>query len=968
MPAESDILKSATAAKASGTGDSSRHAAGSPAPAGGSATAAKGKGQGKSRASSVTAKKPAVRPSSVGPKAAAAAKATPAAAAGGKPFAAAAKAEFKPPPRGPPPPVCQAPPELTGKVRTQFEALAEGVNNMNKARYQAFEEAKLELARLDSQTKVGHLLVELRSLGYVEICGKNIGNIYKRLGEWLTKNFGMQPATHALRESVIVNSGYFNNSCSVKFTMQEAQEWERVCDLNFCCGPQLSNGMVQSNGLFKTAGTYGENNMGKLTMFLVDFMTNECGWGLQLCDGQNLGIQGQIREQSIKFTAPHPLNLIAPHIMIELRQAGYIEINGKDSDGIYQKLDTWLIQNWGASRVKHSPDFCDAKYQTRAFKSRGQSGENNMGQRTMEIVDFLVQKCAWTLLTCNAGNYGRWGTYREQQMVFRNDAHITRGHKHVLVELRDVGYVEINGLHDAGKLGDDIHNYLTNFWKCSQYKPNMWEKEKYCDMKYTAPGGLYYKEGLTNNMGKRTVEFAYFMKSKGWALMLCNGGGIASTTNGVYTILREQQIKFTKAMHGEDKGDLLMVELRTQPLNSNGNYQGLIEINGPDTNGVVDKLVRYLQTTLKAKVEGPKVYCDLLLTTDWFRLRDSSSDNYDIMHNGRLNGESNFGRYSIRLCDFMVDHLGEWDLIVCNGTTNDALFRVNNDHKQSVNAREMQLIFRHNPGKKAIFMAAPVELAPLGHPPRNPPPYWMQATKSGKSAHEVVQATEEEKAWMQELLDKTYKEKVTRDREGKGLPKRFQVVSAIRSEMPALWDKYSNRRDEVLATLKKVGESASEKFVEPKTVTACKMLAKRHVHERLGNPTNEAYLLHGTNPTSATAILATSFKVDLAGKSAGTMFGPGVYLAEASTKADEYARDDNSGAYAGLFAMLVCRTINGRAFVALKPGNYAGQCTSGEHEVVVGDREKAVGTYREFIFFEEASIYPEYVAFYRRVY
>lgn len=57
--------------------------------------------------------------------------------------------------------------------------------------------------------------------------------------------------------------------------------------------------------------------MGKLTMQLVHFMTNECGWTFQVCDAGNLGHMGEIREQQMKFKAPHPLNLIAPHIMVE---------------------------------------------------------------------------------------------------------------------------------------------------------------------------------------------------------------------------------------------------------------------------------------------------------------------------------------------------------------------------------------------------------------------------------------------------------------------------------------------------------------------------------------------------------------------------------------------------------------------------------------------------------------------------
>merc|ERR1712232_1509244 len=36
--------------------------------------------------------------------------------------------------------------------------------------------------------------------------------------------------------------------------------------------------------------------------------------------------------------------------------------------------------------------------------------------------------------------------------------------------------------------------------------------------------------------------------------------------------------------------------------------------------------------------------------------------------------------------------------------------------------------------------------------------------------------------------------------------------------------------------------------------------------------------------------------------------------------------------------------------------------------MVLGDREKGAGTYREFVFFNEDSVYPEYVVFYRREY
>ena len=44
-----------------------------------------------------------------------------------------------------------------------------------------FELSKQALAELDQTTRVPHLLLEIRSLGFVEVQGKDTGGIYKRL-------------------------------------------------------------------------------------------------------------------------------------------------------------------------------------------------------------------------------------------------------------------------------------------------------------------------------------------------------------------------------------------------------------------------------------------------------------------------------------------------------------------------------------------------------------------------------------------------------------------------------------------------------------------------------------------------------------------------------------------------------------------------------------------------------------------
>ena len=70
-------------------------------------------------------------------------------------------------------------------------------------------------------------------------------------------------------------------------------------------------------------GEEGLNNMGLATMQLIDFMCNELNWTLGVVNGGNVGKTGEIREQQIIFKAPHPMNAVVPHVLIELRSAGY---------------------------------------------------------------------------------------------------------------------------------------------------------------------------------------------------------------------------------------------------------------------------------------------------------------------------------------------------------------------------------------------------------------------------------------------------------------------------------------------------------------------------------------------------------------------------------------------------------------------------------------------------------------------
>merc|ERR1719276_65251 len=100
---------------------------------------------------------------------------------------------------------------------------------------------------------------------------------------------------------------------------------------------------------FKTKGDEGLSNMGLSTMQLVDFMANDLGWTLGVVNGGNVGECGEVREQQIIFKAPHPMNFVVPHIMIELRSAGFIEVCG-DDDNANDAMD--VLDNFFTTKFK----------------------------------------------------------------------------------------------------------------------------------------------------------------------------------------------------------------------------------------------------------------------------------------------------------------------------------------------------------------------------------------------------------------------------------------------------------------------------------------------------------------------------------------------------------------------------------------------------------------------------------------
>lgn len=136
---------------------------------------------------------------------------------------------------------------------------------------------------------------------------------------------------------------------------------------------------------------------------------------------------------------------------------------------------------------------------------------------------------------------------------------------------------------------------------------------------------------------------------------------------------------------------------------------------------------------------------------------------------------------------------------------------------------------------------------------------------------------------------------------------------------------------------------------------------------------NNFQVFHGTNPSAADAIANEGFKLARAGTFGGSLYGRGVYACESATKADEYSRDEHLVQHDDPYcAMLVCRALCARVYYTAEarpdPVLLENMCKFNKFDSVLGDREKARKTYKEWIFYKEQQLYPEYIIRYKRKY
>lgn len=227
--------------------------------------------------------------------------------------------------------------------------------------------------------------------------------------------------------------------------------------------------------------------------------------------------------------------------------------------------------------------------------------------------------------------------------------------------------------------------------------------------------------------------------------------------------------------------------------------------------------------------------------------------------------------------------------------------------------------------------------------------------------HELYAVNTDEFAVLANLLHNTYRGTWTRDRgRGEQVPGGYELVSARRNENPRVWTKYNVRR-------KLVENRCKHNKPEQRPLKTTYCMSKLPCGMPLSHICNEWFTFHGTNQDTMMKIMAGDFLVRTAGSTTGTLYGNGIYMAESITKADEYAKEDGDG----LFRAILCRVIGGAVLyndeVDPNGDELRSKAIYGSYDSVIGDREKARGTYKEIVVYDADQVYPAYELVYKRL-
>lgn len=233
------------------------------------------------------------------------------------------------------------------------------------------------------------------------------------------------------------------------------------------------------------------------------------------------------------------------------------------------------------------------------------------------------------------------------------------------------------------------------------------------------------------------------------------------------------------------------------------------------------------------------------------------------------------------------------------------------------------------------------------------------------------------------IMKNTYLPHISVDRTNKGdyLPTGFKVSMVYEIHNPKLERLYNNYKKQVKKEL--AGFSAKkcqQGLAAPPRTQATKLKAKLSPDPCI----QEAYLFHGGPTVALKNISENGFDIQRAGQKHGTLLGPGLYMADSSTKVDEYTVPEISqSTHRQERRFLFCKAVLGRSHVLygtpqfedthkfLQNADYASTINwlkkDKRHSIMRDAEQKRPNpTFKEYAVFKAEALLPKYVVLYTR--
>ncbi|XP_013395273.1 uncharacterized protein LOC106162513 [Lingula anatina] len=197
----------------------------------------------------------------------------------------------------------------------------------------------------------------------------------------------------------------------------------------------------------------------------------------------------------------------------------------------------------------------------------------------------------------------------------------------------------------------------------------------------------------------------------------------------------------------------------------------------------------------------------------------------------------------------------------------------------------------------------------------------------------------------------------------------FKITKIQRVENPRLWSQYFCKLQDLS---RKCARNPIDRAPWMHAYT-CQLSGI--LNGRLKNELNEYYLFHGTSADVAEAICATGLDFRIGSEG---LFGKGIYLAENSSKSDQYGKLNKDCRGTKGIKMFLVRACIGRPYLTREKKQFPRPpctvkgcmqvlCTHTSHfDSVIADVSNML--YREFIVYEKTMCYPEYIITYDRIY